>query len=91
MPSFADRASARKSWREAVQLDLSGFATHFIDRVSARRLLGLRSDPDEFPAGSPQAFIAGLAEQIRATTSFSLVSQEIASYFEQEEAALESM
>lgn len=60
---------------KAIQLDRVDGATRLIDRASARRALGLRLDPDEFCAGSRQAFISGLAAKIRAATTFSLVSQ----------------
>jgi hypothetical protein len=58
-----------------IRLELDEGVTRLINRVRARRALRLKSDPDEFIAGSPQAFIVGLADQIRVATTFRLVGQ----------------
>lgn len=60
---------------KVIRLELTQGVIRLVNRVSARRALDLKSDPDRFMAGSPQAFIAGLADQIREETTFRLVSQ----------------
>jgi hypothetical protein len=58
-----------------LRLKLSRSVIRLVDRADARRVLGLRSDPDEVRIDSPQAFTVGLAEYIRKTTTFRLASQ----------------
>lgn len=58
-----------------IRLKLNDGVTRLIDRASARRVLGLKRDPDEMAPRSRQAFIAGLADQIRKSTFFRLVGQ----------------
>jgi hypothetical protein len=58
-----------------IRLELPQGVTRLVNRASARRLLGLTSDPDEFVAGSPQDFVAGLADYVRKVTTFRLVGQ----------------
>ena len=60
---------------KVLRLKLNRGVARLVDRADARRVLGLRSDPDEVLSDSPQAFIAGLAEHIRKTTNFRLARQ----------------
>jgi hypothetical protein len=60
---------------KVLRFKLSRGVTRLVDRADARRVLGLRSDPDEVLSDSPQAFIAGLAEHIRKATTFRLARQ----------------
>lgn len=43
-----------------------------MERASARRVLGLSSDPDTIKDGSLDAFVEGLIEQLRTHTTFRL-------------------
>ncbi|SFM13672.1 TniQ protein [Bradyrhizobium sp. NFR13] len=58
-----------------LRLEHSRGGINLVDRADARRVLGLLSDPDAAPIGSQRAFIAELAEHVRKTTTFRLLSQ----------------
>jgi len=73
-PSHAGRQLAALGVK-VIRLDHKKYSTYLVDRASARQVLGLQSDPDEFRAGSPQAFVAGLVERLRKSTPFRLSSQ----------------
>jgi TniQ len=60
---------------KVIRLDQKKYSSYLVDRASARRALGLQSDPDELRTGSTQAFVAGLVERLRKSTTFRLSSQ----------------
>jgi len=73
-PAHAGRQLAALGVK-VIRLDHKKYCTYLVDRASARQVLGLQSDPDEFRADSPQAFVAGLVERLRKSTPFRLSSQ----------------
>jgi hypothetical protein len=73
-PSHAGRRLAALGVK-VIRLDQKNFSSYLVDRASARRALGLQSDPDELRTGSPQAFVAGLVKRLRKSTTFRLSSQ----------------
>jgi hypothetical protein len=60
---------------DMIRLDYKRYSSYLVDRASARRALGLQSEPDELRSDSPEAFVAGLIEHLRKSTSFRLASQ----------------
>jgi hypothetical protein len=59
---------------KVIRLELKGIV-RLVNRSSARHVLGIKSDPDKFGAGSQQAFVAGLSDHIAEATPFRLVSE----------------
>jgi hypothetical protein len=72
-PSYAGRRLAERGVK-TIEIDVRNGCSHLVERASARRVLGLSSDPDSVADGSVDAFVEGLVKELSLHTTFKLSS-----------------